>query len=216
MTSREELEKLTVLQLKEKLKSRKLLLSGTKPELVSRLYDSMVAEEKLLGTIGLDSEPGVPPADFDLETLDVDEVLGPDNDSDHPAAVETKETSAMKTTESPVKPAAAAVAKKVATTKLAKPVITAPESGKSSTKPISTAKQQTAEAVTAPSAAEGKEASGKLGLTFRKAIVEDFRITIYCIMISYYDGFSYYGMAKTTFYRFHLINLRFTDPLHGD
>jgi len=46
--SREELEKLTVPQLKERLRGRKLPLSGSKAELVSRLFDDIVSEEKLL------------------------------------------------------------------------------------------------------------------------------------------------------------------------
>ena len=56
MISKEDLEKLTVLQLKEKLKSRKLTYSGTKPELISRLYDNMIAEESLLGGAGLEND----------------------------------------------------------------------------------------------------------------------------------------------------------------
>ncbi len=50
--SREELEKLTVTQLKEKLKGRKLPVSGTKAELVVRLYDDILSEETILGGTG--------------------------------------------------------------------------------------------------------------------------------------------------------------------
>lgn len=56
MISREELEKLTVTQLKEKLRSRKLLQSGSKLDLIARLYESFLAEEKLLGNIDTESE----------------------------------------------------------------------------------------------------------------------------------------------------------------
>lgn len=48
MTSKEELEKMTVAQIKEKLKSKRLPISGAKSELINRLYESLVAEEKLL------------------------------------------------------------------------------------------------------------------------------------------------------------------------
>ncbi|KAH7731742.1 SAP domain containing protein [Aphelenchoides avenae] len=67
MSSKEELEKLTVNQLKEKLKGRKLPSSGTKSELVIRLHESIVAEEKLLEATG---------SGMDLNDVDVDEVLG--------------------------------------------------------------------------------------------------------------------------------------------
>lgn len=56
MLSKEELEKFTVTQLKEKLKSRKLLQSGTKSDLVARLHESFLAEEKLLGNIDTENE----------------------------------------------------------------------------------------------------------------------------------------------------------------
>jgi hypothetical protein len=39
-------------QLKEKLKGRKLPISGAKNELVNRLFESIVAEEKLLEATG--------------------------------------------------------------------------------------------------------------------------------------------------------------------
>ncbi|KAI1721680.1 SAP domain-containing protein [Ditylenchus destructor] len=71
MISKEELEKFTVPMLKDKLKAHKLPLSGTKVDLVNRLYEYMVAEEKLLGSAG--------PSEFDLDNVDVDELLDNDN-----------------------------------------------------------------------------------------------------------------------------------------
>lgn len=71
MTSREELEKLTVAQLKEQLKGRKLTISGTKSELINRLHESIVTEERLLESSG---------AEFDISNVNVDEVLGLDLD----------------------------------------------------------------------------------------------------------------------------------------
>jgi len=73
MTSKEDLEKLTVAQIREKLKSRKLPTSGTKIELVTRLYEGITAEEKLLET----SAGG----DFDISSVNVDEVLGLDSEA---------------------------------------------------------------------------------------------------------------------------------------
>ncbi|KAI1728871.1 SAP domain-containing protein [Ditylenchus destructor] len=76
MISKEELEKFTVPMLKDKLKAHKLPLSGTKVDLVNRLYDYMVAEEKLLGSAGVESAG---PTEFDLDNVDVDELLDNDN-----------------------------------------------------------------------------------------------------------------------------------------
>jgi len=70
--SKEEIEKMTVAQIKEQLKNKKLPISGTKIELVNRLFEGIVAEEKLLEA---------PPSDFDISNIadaDVDEVLGLD------------------------------------------------------------------------------------------------------------------------------------------
>jgi hypothetical protein len=71
MSTKEELEKLTVPQLKEKLKGRKLPISGAKNELVNRLFESIVAEEKLLEATGAGGE-------MDLNAVDFDAVLGLD------------------------------------------------------------------------------------------------------------------------------------------
>ncbi|KAL3097464.1 hypothetical protein niasHS_003912 [Heterodera schachtii] len=86
MTSKEELEKMTVAQIREKLKSRKMPISGTKSELVNRLHESLVAEEKLLE----DSGPGGD--NIDLSGVNVDEVLGLDDEKDSAvsSASETK------------------------------------------------------------------------------------------------------------------------------
>ena len=46
--NKDELNKLTIPQLKEKLKQRQLPISGTKSELVSRLHDNIQEEENLL------------------------------------------------------------------------------------------------------------------------------------------------------------------------
>ncbi|KAI6215472.1 hypothetical protein M3Y94_00388800 [Aphelenchoides besseyi] len=64
--SKEELQKLTIPQLKEKLKQRRLTTSGTKSDLVTRLHDSLQDEENLLsGTTGGGNEE-----------LDADALLG--------------------------------------------------------------------------------------------------------------------------------------------
>ncbi|CAK5079669.1 unnamed protein product [Meloidogyne enterolobii] len=75
MASKEELEKLTVAQIREKLKSRKLPASGPKSELVTRLFDSLMAEEKLL-------EEGPGGESIDLSGVNMDEVLGLDDEKD--------------------------------------------------------------------------------------------------------------------------------------
>jgi len=67
--SKEDIEKMTVAQIREQLKNKKLPISGTKNELVIRLYDGILAEEKLLEA---------PPSDFDISSVNVDEVLGLD------------------------------------------------------------------------------------------------------------------------------------------
>ncbi|KAI6240059.1 hypothetical protein M3Y99_00490200 [Aphelenchoides fujianensis] len=46
--SKEELQKLTIPQLKDRLKQRRLQVTGTKPDLVNRLFDSLQDEENLL------------------------------------------------------------------------------------------------------------------------------------------------------------------------
>jgi len=50
MDSKEDLQKLTIAQLKERLKQRRLPISGTKPDLVSRLFDSLQEDNLLAGT----------------------------------------------------------------------------------------------------------------------------------------------------------------------
>ena len=73
MISKDELEKLTVPQLREKLKSRKLPYSGTKAEIINRLYDNILAEETLLGKS--EGHENADTSEFDLANVDVDEVL---------------------------------------------------------------------------------------------------------------------------------------------
>nr|CAD2205704.1 unnamed protein product [Meloidogyne enterolobii] len=75
MASKEQLEKLTVAQICEKLKSRKLPASGPKSELVTRLFDSLMAEERLL-------EEGPGGESIDLSGVNMDEVLGLDDEKD--------------------------------------------------------------------------------------------------------------------------------------
>nr|CAD2140124.1 unnamed protein product [Meloidogyne enterolobii]CAD2186974.1 unnamed protein product [Meloidogyne enterolobii] len=75
MASKEQLEKLTVAQIREKLKSRKLPASGPKSELVTRLFVSLMAEEKLL-------EEGPGGESIDLSGVNMDEVLGLDDEKD--------------------------------------------------------------------------------------------------------------------------------------
>jgi len=69
MLSKDELERMTVPQIKEQLKNKKLPTSGAKSELVNRLYEGILAEERLLE---------VPTNDFDISNVNVDEVLGLD------------------------------------------------------------------------------------------------------------------------------------------
>ncbi|KAF7633987.1 SAP domain-containing protein [Meloidogyne graminicola] len=64
-----------VVQLREKLKSRKLPVTGSKSELVNRLFDSLMVEEKLL-------EEGPGGENIDLSGVNMDEVLGLDDDKD--------------------------------------------------------------------------------------------------------------------------------------
>jgi len=78
MSSKEELEKLNVAQLRDRLKQRKLPISGNKPDLVQRLHDDIAAEDKLLGGSGHESAG---PSDIDLSGVNVDEVLGLDPES---------------------------------------------------------------------------------------------------------------------------------------
>ncbi|KAF7633975.1 SAP domain-containing protein [Meloidogyne graminicola] len=66
---------LEVVQLREKLKSRKLPVTGSKSELVNRLFDSLMVEEKLL-------EEGPGGENIDLSGVNMDEVLGLDDDKD--------------------------------------------------------------------------------------------------------------------------------------
>ncbi|KAL7076632.1 hypothetical protein ACQ4LE_003805 [Meloidogyne hapla] len=75
MASKEELEKLTVVQIREKLKSRKLPVTGSKSELVNRLFDSLMVEENLL-------EEGPGGESIDLSGVNMDEVLGLDDEKD--------------------------------------------------------------------------------------------------------------------------------------
>uniref|UniRef100_A0A915M4W8 SAP domain-containing protein n=1 Tax=Meloidogyne javanica TaxID=6303 RepID=A0A915M4W8_MELJA len=84
MASKEELEKLTVAQIREKLKSRKLPASGPKSELVTRLFDSLMAEEKLL-------EEGPGGESIDLSGVNMDEVLGLDDEKDTHSSITANE-----------------------------------------------------------------------------------------------------------------------------
>uniref|UniRef100_A0A915DEK3 SAP domain-containing protein n=1 Tax=Ditylenchus dipsaci TaxID=166011 RepID=A0A915DEK3_9BILA len=124
MISKEELEKLTVAQIKEKLKSRKLSTAGTKPDLVTRLHENIVAEEKLLGT-GLESAG---PSEFDLDNVDVDEVLGLlDNDPaisspDQPQQKKKTSTVVKQATKPPPVIATTVTAKPAELTAVEKPV----------------------------------------------------------------------------------------------
>uniref|UniRef100_A0A914I6Z0 SAP domain-containing protein n=1 Tax=Globodera rostochiensis TaxID=31243 RepID=A0A914I6Z0_GLORO len=98
MTSRDELEKMTVAQIREKLKSRKMPISGTKSDLISRLHESLMAEEKLLE----DSGPGGD--NIDLSDVNVDEVLGLDDEKDSAvsSASETKPSDSLLSLGSPL------------------------------------------------------------------------------------------------------------------
>ena len=58
-----------VAQLKEKLKSRKMATSGAKTDLINRLYESIMTEEKLL-------EEGPGGETIDLSSVNMDEVKG--------------------------------------------------------------------------------------------------------------------------------------------
>uniref|UniRef100_A0A914UNH3 SAP domain-containing protein n=1 Tax=Plectus sambesii TaxID=2011161 RepID=A0A914UNH3_9BILA len=51
-----ELEKLTVVQLREQLKARGLATAGNKPALVQRLIESFTSEEKILQSGSISSE----------------------------------------------------------------------------------------------------------------------------------------------------------------
>nr|CAD2187738.1 unnamed protein product [Meloidogyne enterolobii] len=84
MASKEELEKLTVAQIREKLKSRKLPASGPKSELVTRLFDSLMAEERLL-------EEGPGGESIDLSGVNMDEVLGLDDEKDTHSSITANE-----------------------------------------------------------------------------------------------------------------------------
>lgn len=66
---------MTVAQIKEKLKSRKLPMGGTKSDLIYRLLESIMAEEKLL-----DEGPGG--ESIDLSNVNMDEVLGLDDEKE--------------------------------------------------------------------------------------------------------------------------------------
>jgi len=111
-TSREELEKLTVPQLKERLRGRKLPLSGTKAELVSRLIDDIVSEDKLLGGLGGGQAHGAPSDTLDLDTLAAMDALlgegGSDTHSEEKGAVPTAAAA------SPTKTATSQSSKKLA------------------------------------------------------------------------------------------------------
>ncbi|KAI6177302.1 SAP domain-containing protein [Aphelenchoides bicaudatus] len=66
METKEDLQKLTVVQLREKLKGRNLVTTGTKNELIERLFESFQEEENLLSGTGTGGN----------DDLDVDALLG--------------------------------------------------------------------------------------------------------------------------------------------
>jgi len=71
-------------QIREKLKSRKLPASGPKSELVTRLFDSLMAEERLL-------EEGPGGESIDLSGVNMDEVLGLDDEKDTHSSITANE-----------------------------------------------------------------------------------------------------------------------------
>uniref|UniRef100_A0A914WCC1 SAP domain-containing protein n=1 Tax=Plectus sambesii TaxID=2011161 RepID=A0A914WCC1_9BILA len=75
-----ELEKLTVVQLREQLKARGLATAGNKPALVQRLIESFTSEEKILQSGSISSE------DADLEQITEEDVLGIETPAKKPAA----------------------------------------------------------------------------------------------------------------------------------
>jgi len=137
-----DLEKLTVVQLREQLKTRALPVTGKKPELIARLVQSYKteAEDKIL--------------DGDLDAITEDDVLG--LDASHPISTGSSSSSSSKPKAAITKKAVApaAVVPKPAATVVAASVTAAAPAAIAKPPPVEDAKAKRAERFGLPPSAE--------------------------------------------------------------